>query len=556
MDPLGPPFTSAMMPSSALPVESATHLMASASFAHGDPFRVARPVPANPNPKLVVDTSLQRSAFRPIASTNAVTPSATNCDSFITLALNYFVNSEQNEVSSNPDSGSTTDSATSTTLLDSPKTALLCQICSDRASGFHYGVFACEGCKGFFRRSIQQKIQYRQCPKSQQCAIVRNNRNRCQFCRLKKCVAVGMSRDAVRFGRVPKREKVRMVEEMQKASVRSSMDALAVEIEDDAVFQNSIERGFAVLGEFVKQHTSTARRFLDALPNSAVSSTIRSECPLESLNQVAVVQAMVEFSKSVPGFHLLHPKDSVHLLKASLFQVLLLRLASLPRLGLESSPRAPQDFLFLPGPVSGESGRFLNDSVGDFVQRFRLLELNEFKMAIFAALVMVQPESAVSSTSHYNHPGLVKILQEKLWRLLDQAFGLDSRNSAHAHTVHCSFHHVSNRLLLDSIFAAITDLRTLHTLHQERLQAIQFPITPASPAAGLLMPQSLARSASSVPFHHRSVVQSHPTLAQALSRKDDEEPYLKVKRELRTAPPRPVEENDEDQPLDLRVRKV
>uniref|UniRef100_A0A1I7WII8 Nuclear receptor domain-containing protein n=1 Tax=Heterorhabditis bacteriophora TaxID=37862 RepID=A0A1I7WII8_HETBA len=73
-----------------------------------------------------------------------------------------------------------------------PATTLLCQVCSDKASGFHYGVFACEGCKGFFRRSIQQKIQYRPCSRSQECLIVRNNRNRCQYCRLKKCIVVGM----------------------------------------------------------------------------------------------------------------------------------------------------------------------------------------------------------------------------------------------------------------------------------------------------------------------------------------------------------------------------
>ncbi|XP_056617915.1 nuclear receptor subfamily 1 group D member 2a isoform X2 [Triplophysa dalaica] len=94
---------------------------------------------------------------------------------------------------------------------------LLCKVCGDVASGFHYGVHACEGCKGFFRRSIQQNIQYKKCLKTESCTIVRINRNRCQQCRFKKCLSVGMSRDAVRFGRIPKREKQRMLLEMQTA---------------------------------------------------------------------------------------------------------------------------------------------------------------------------------------------------------------------------------------------------------------------------------------------------------------------------------------------------
>ncbi|XP_066441144.1 nuclear receptor subfamily 1 group D member 2 isoform X1 [Eleutherodactylus coqui] len=94
---------------------------------------------------------------------------------------------------------------------------LLCKVCGDVASGFHYGVHACEGCKGFFRRSIQQNIQYKKCLKNESCSIMRMNRNRCQQCRFKKCLSVGMSRDAVRFGRIPKREKQRMLIEMQTA---------------------------------------------------------------------------------------------------------------------------------------------------------------------------------------------------------------------------------------------------------------------------------------------------------------------------------------------------
>uniref|UniRef100_A0A8C7LVT1 Nuclear receptor subfamily 1, group D, member 2a n=1 Tax=Oncorhynchus mykiss TaxID=8022 RepID=A0A8C7LVT1_ONCMY len=94
---------------------------------------------------------------------------------------------------------------------------LLCKVCGDVASGFHYGVHACEGCKGFFRRSIQHSIRYKKCLKMENCTVIRINRNRCQQCRFKKCLAVGMSRDSVRFGRIPKREKQRMLLEMQNA---------------------------------------------------------------------------------------------------------------------------------------------------------------------------------------------------------------------------------------------------------------------------------------------------------------------------------------------------
>ncbi|KAG7261402.1 hypothetical protein CRUP_036575 [Coryphaenoides rupestris] len=72
---------------------------------------------------------------------------------------------------------------------------LLCMVCGDMSSGFHYGVHAWEGCKGFFRRSIQHNINYKMCVKNENCLILHMNRNRCQHCRFKKCLSVGMSRD-------------------------------------------------------------------------------------------------------------------------------------------------------------------------------------------------------------------------------------------------------------------------------------------------------------------------------------------------------------------------
>lgn len=113
---------------------------------------------------------------------------------------------------------------------------LLCKVCGDIASGFHYGVHACEGCKGFFRRSIQQNINYKMCVKNENCLIMRMNRNRCQHCRFKKCLSVGMSRDAVRFGRIPKREKQRLLDEMQ-SYMNSLNESAVIELESSSMRQ-------------------------------------------------------------------------------------------------------------------------------------------------------------------------------------------------------------------------------------------------------------------------------------------------------------------------------
>ncbi|XP_076394262.1 orphan steroid hormone receptor 2 isoform X6 [Megachile rotundata] len=70
----------------------------------------------------------------------------------------------------------------------------LCVVCGDRASGRHYGAISCEGCKGFFKRSIRKQLGY-QCRGSKSCEVTKHHRNRCQYCRLQKCLAMGMRSD-------------------------------------------------------------------------------------------------------------------------------------------------------------------------------------------------------------------------------------------------------------------------------------------------------------------------------------------------------------------------
>ncbi|CAN9512089.1 unnamed protein product [Ophioblennius macclurei] len=86
-----------------------------------------------------------------------------------------------------------------------------CRVCGDKASGFHYGVHACEGCKGFFRRTIRLKLVYDHC--DLHCRIHKKSRNKCQYCRFQKCLNVGMSHNAIRFGRMPQAEKEKLLAE-------------------------------------------------------------------------------------------------------------------------------------------------------------------------------------------------------------------------------------------------------------------------------------------------------------------------------------------------------
>ncbi|KAG8184783.1 hypothetical protein JTE90_011569 [Oedothorax gibbosus] len=79
---------------------------------------------------------------------------------------------------------------------------MVCMICEDKATGLHYGIITCEGCKGFFKRTVQNKRVYT-CVAEGNCEITKAQRNRCQYCRFQKCLRQGMVLAAVREDRMP-----------------------------------------------------------------------------------------------------------------------------------------------------------------------------------------------------------------------------------------------------------------------------------------------------------------------------------------------------------------
>ncbi|XP_058862172.1 nuclear receptor ROR-alpha A-like isoform X2 [Acipenser ruthenus] len=121
----------------------------------------------------------------------------------------------ENEDSSNVSESSSVSADETDTVKTAQIEVIPCKICGDKSSGVHYGVITCEGCKGFFRRSQQASVSY-SCSRQKSCVIDRTSRNRCQHCRLQKCVATGMSRDAVKFGRMSKRQRESLFAEVER----------------------------------------------------------------------------------------------------------------------------------------------------------------------------------------------------------------------------------------------------------------------------------------------------------------------------------------------------
>ncbi|XP_022597132.1 COUP transcription factor 2-like isoform X2 [Seriola dumerili] len=103
----------------------------------------------------------------------------------------------------------TSSSSSSSSSMDKQQSQQIeCIVCGDKSSGKHYGQFTCEGCKSFFKRSVRRNLTYT-CRANRNCPVDQHHRNQCQYCRLKKCLKVGMRREvlllvaAVQRGRIP-----------------------------------------------------------------------------------------------------------------------------------------------------------------------------------------------------------------------------------------------------------------------------------------------------------------------------------------------------------------
>lgn len=178
----------------------------------------------------------------------------------------------------------------------------LCQICGDKASGIHYRVMTCEGCKGFFRRSIRKGVVYK-CYRRNDCSIEILTRNQCQACRFRKCLEKGMSKEAIQ----PERN-------------RKPARCRAVDLPRDAEL---------VLEEIVAAHEDTfapTHHGADRLCSG--DATMSHFWDVGSDFSETGIEDVFRFATKIRQFYHLNDQDRRTLLEGSLLEITLLRAAT------------------------------------------------------------------------------------------------------------------------------------------------------------------------------------------------------------------------------------
>ncbi|XP_048706488.1 nuclear receptor ROR-beta isoform X3 [Caretta caretta] len=322
-----------------------------------------------------------------------------------------------------------------------------CKICGDKSSGIHYGVITCEGCKGFFRRSQQNNASY-SCPRQRNCLIDRTNRNRCQHCRLQKCLALGMSRDAVKFGRMSKKQRDSLYAEVQKHQQRLQEQR---QQQSDRIAQN-----------IIKSHLETCQYTMDELHQLAWQTHTYEEIKVyqskarEALWQQCAIQIthaiqyVVEFAKRITGFMELCQNDQILLLKSGCLEVVLVRMCR--------AFNPLNNTVLFEGKYGGMqmfkalgSDDLVNEAF-DFAKNLCSLQLTEEEIALFSSAVLISPDRA-----WLIEPRKVQKLQEKIYFALQHVI---QKN------------HLDDETLA-KLVAKIPTITALCNLHGEKLQVFK-----------------------------------------------------------------------------------
>ncbi|XP_076009171.1 retinoic acid receptor RXR-gamma-B isoform X2 [Genypterus blacodes] len=265
----------------------------------------------------------------------------------------------------------------------------ICAICGDRSSGKHYGVYSCEGCKGFFKRTVRKDLTYT-CRDSKECLIDKRQRNRCQYCRYQKCLAMGMKREAVQ-------------EERQRGRERGES-----EVESTSSFNEDMPVDKILDAELaVEPKTET---YTDGSQGNSTNDPVTNIC------QAADKQlfTLVEWAKRIPHFSELPLDDQVILLRAGWNELLIASFSHRSVTVKDGILLATGLHVHRSSAHSAGVGSIFDRVLTELVSKMKDMQMDKTELGCLRAIVLFNPDAKGLS-----NPSEVEGLREKVYASLE-----------------------------------------------------------------------------------------------------------------------------------------
>lgn len=279
----------------------------------------------------------------------------------------------------------------------------LCSICGDRASGKHYGVYSCEGCKGFFKRTVRKDLTYA-CREERRCVVDKRQRNRCQYCRYQKCLACGMKREAVQ-------EERQRAKDRNDNEVESTSGGVGVGVSGGVGGPGSPDMPLDRILEAEMRVEQPAPSVL------AADAAASGRDPVNSMCQAADRQLheLVQWARRIPHFEELPIEDRTALLKAG-WNELLIAAFSHRSVAVRDGIVLATGLVVQRHSAHGAGvGDIFDRVLAELVAKMRDMKMDKTELGCLRAVVLFNPDA-----KGLRNVNRVEALREKVYAALEE----------------------------------------------------------------------------------------------------------------------------------------